>query len=125
MLKFRFLCILTALVLMALPAASQDIDVTGDWELTMETPRGEMTADVTFVQEGEKLTVTMTGRGGREHTGEGTITGNSITWTITRSTPRGEFTVTYTGTVEVDSMSGEAAMGDMGTREWTAKKKES
>jgi hypothetical protein len=91
--------------------------------MTVQSPRGERTHNIHFEQDGEKLTVTMEGRGGEEITGEGTIKENKIEWSITRSTPRGEFTITYTGTVEGDTMSGEAQMGDFGSMEWTAKRK--
>jgi len=110
-------------VLLAFSMSAYAVDVTGDWELTMETRRGEMTRDVKFVQEGENLTVTMEGFRGGEVTGEGTVKGNEIEWTITRSTPRGEMTITYTGTIEGDTMSGEVQMGDRGSVKWTAKKK--
>jgi len=111
------------LVFLAISLSAQDVNVTGDWEISMETPRGPMTQEMHFEQDGEKLTVTMTTRRGDEITGEGTIKGNEIEWTITRSTPRGEFTMTYKGTVEGDTMSGEVQMGDRGSSEWTAKKK--
>jgi hypothetical protein len=114
-----FLCLL----LMTLGFGLQNIDVSGDWELTVKTQRGEFTQNVHFDQEGESLTVSMEGRGGGEFTGEGTIKDHDINWTITRSTPRGEFTSTYTGKVEGDTMSGTAAMGQFGSIEWTAKRK--
>jgi len=108
--------------LLAIYLSAQEVNVTGDWEMTVTTPRGERTQDINFKQEGEKLTVTMQGRGG-EVTGEGTVKGTEIKWTITRSTPRGEFTMTYTGKIEGDTMSGEVQMGDFGSGEWKAKKK--
>ncbi len=110
------------LVLLAIFLSAQEVNVTGDWEMTITTPRGERTQDVNFKQEGEKLTVIMHGRRG-EVTAEGTVKGNEIEWTITRSTPRGEFTMTYTGKIEEDMMSGEVQMGDFGSSEWKAKKK--
>ncbi len=110
------------LALLAVSLSAQEVNVTGDWEMTITTPRGERTQDVNFEQEGEKLTVTMQGRRG-EVTAEGTVKGNEIEWTITRSTPRGEFTMTYTGKIEGDTMSGEVQMGDFGSGEWKAKKK--
>ena len=110
------------LVLLAVSLSAQEVNVTGDWEMTITTPRGERTQDVHFEQEGEKLTVTMQGRRG-EVKGEGTVKGNEIEWTITRPTPRGEFTMTYTGKIEGDTMSGEVQMGDFGSGEWKAKKK--
>ncbi len=91
--------------------------------MTVTTPRGERTQDINFEQEGTKLTATWKGMRGDEVTAEGTVKGNEIEWTITRSTPRGEFTMTYTGTIEGDTMSGEVQMGDFGSSEWKAKRK--
>ncbi len=111
-----------SLVLMPILLTAQDVDVSGDWELTSEMRGREITQNLKIVQDGEKITVTMEGRMG-EQTGEGTIKGNKVEWSITMNTQRGDFTITYTGTVEGDTMKGEAQMGDFGAREWTAKKK--
>jgi len=111
-----------SLLLIPILVNAQDVNVTGDWEMTTQSPRGERTSDVHFEQESEKLTVTMQLRG-EEATAEGTVKGNKIEWSITRSTQRGDMTIAYSGTVEGDTMSGEAQMGDFGAMEWTAKKK--
>ena len=111
-----------SLLLIPVLLNAQEVNVTGDWEMTTQSPRGERTQDIHFEQQGEKLTVTMQIRG-EEVTAEGTVKGNKIEWSVTRSTERGDFTISYTGTVEGDTMSGEAQMGDFGSMEWTAKKK--
>jgi hypothetical protein len=101
-------------------AASAQVDVTGDWTFTMTTPRGERTSDVTFAQDGEKLTMTMKSERG-DATGEGTVKGEAIEWTVIRQTPRGEMTVNYKGKIVDDkTMEGEAQMGDFGTMQWKA-----
>ena len=106
-----------------LAAAQAQVNVSGDWTFTMSTPRGDRTNDITFVQDGEKLTVTMKSERG-ESTGAGTVKGQEIEWTVTRQTPRGEFTVTYKGKVDSETaMSGEARMGDFGAMAWKAVKK--
>ena len=107
------------------------VDVTGDWEMTTESPRGEVTQTIHIEQDGEKLTVTMQGGmgrrggqgGGGDISAEGTISGNKVEWSFTRNTPRGDFTTKYTGTVEGDSMSGEVDRGQRGTAPWSAKRK--
>ena len=111
------------LVLLAVPLSAQEVDVTGDWEMTLTTPRGERTRDIHFEQEGEKLTVTWESFRGEEITAEGTVKGNEIEWSVSRSTPRGEFKATYKGKIEGDTISGEVRMGDRGPFEWTAKRK--
>jgi len=110
------------LILLAVSLSAQEINVTGDWELTMETPRGERTSKIHFDQDGESITVNMSSSRGGEVTAEGTIKGNEIEWTVTRSTPRGEMTMTYTGKVEGNTMSGEVNFGDRGQAEWKATK---
>ena len=66
----------------------------------------------------------MEGRQG-EMTGEGTIKDNKIEWKITRTMRDTEMIMTYTGTVDGDSMSGtmQMSMGERPPTEWTAKKK--
>lgn len=120
MLKNKAFIVLLTTALLSLFLSALEVDVTGDWQMTMETPRGEITSDVHFDQEGERLTVTMVGPEGDEISGEGTVKGSEIEWTVTRSTPRGEMTMTYTGTVEGNKMSGEVQFGDFGSARWEA-----
>ncbi len=118
-----FLSLIFLFASFALLAQAQEVNVSGEWDFTMQTPRGEMTQTAKFVQEGEKITVTMVSPRG-ESTGQGTIKGNAIEWSITRTTPQGnEMTITYKGTVEGTTMSGTAEMGSFGTMEWKATKK--
>lgn len=117
--------ILLSLLLLApltLCLAQEKVDVSGDWDFILTTPRGERTSTAKFVQEGEKITVTMISQRG-ESKGEGTVKGKDIEWTITRETERGKFTTTYKGMVEGNTMSGEAQMGERGTMKWKATKK--
>jgi hypothetical protein len=98
------------------------VNVTGEWDLTRKTPQGDRTSPITFTQDGEKLTVKMTGRNGEEITGAGTVKGNDIEWSITRTTPQGEFTMVYKGKIDGDKMAGTFDM--RGTPvEWTAARK--
>ena len=78
-------------------------DISGTWEMTSQTPRGdERVSEMTIVQEGDTITVTMQGFRGDEIVGEGTVDGNNVEWTFTMETQRGEFTLTYTGTINED-----------------------
>lgn len=106
-----------------LAGAQAQLNVSGEWTFTMSTPRGDRTSDVAFVQEGEKLTVTMKSERG-ESTGAGTVKGQEIEWTVTRQTPRGEMTVHYAGkAVDANTLEGEAQMGDFGAMAWKAVRK--
>ncbi len=116
---------LAALAVMAiLTLAVWAADVSGTWEMSRPGRDGQMmTSDITIVQEGNKIKVTMPGfRGGDPITGEGTLEGNAIAWKIVRQTPQGEMTVEYKGTVDGAAMKGTLKMMDREI-EWTAKKK--
>lgn len=113
-------------------------DITGAWEMTWVTPRGDQKVDLNFVQDGEKLIVTQTSmRQGNpvESKGEGTLKGSDVEWKITRTTQRGEFTTIYKGkivddktmkgTMEMSGMPGGAGGGTQTPPEWTAVRKAS
>jgi len=122
--KKAYLLILV-MALLSLSAIAKDVNVSGDWTFTITTPQGERTNDLTFVQNGEKLTVTMKSSRG-EVTGEGTVKGNDIEWSITRDTPRGQFTMTYKGKIQDENtITGEVEMGNFGTANWKAVRKAS
>lgn len=125
--RFRYLLvvILAAGTLSAQTAVPvKTAQIGGVWEMTTQgTPQGDMTADVTFVQEGDKIKVTMAGPQGFEMAGEGTVKGQDVEWALAISTPQGDFTLTYKGKVEGETMSGEVQAGDFGAFPWTAKKK--
>ena len=98
-------------------------DISGTWAITYITEQGEMELEMSIEQDEEKITVTMEGMQGEEMVGEGTFKENKVEWSVTVSTPQGDFTINYTGTLEDDTLSGGADLGDFGTFEWTAKKK--
>jgi hypothetical protein len=113
---------LSLLAFLAVIALAQQTNVSGEWELTMETQRGPMTQTLKIVQDGEKITVTMVSQRG-EVTGEGTVKGKDIEWSVKRTGRDGnEMTFTYKGTVEGTTMSGTVEM-PMGSMEWKATKK--
>ncbi|MCJ7679165.1 MAG: hypothetical protein MUP70_00425 [Candidatus Aminicenantes bacterium] len=99
------------------------VDVSGTWELTSQSPRGERTSEMTIEQDGDKITVTMPGFRGDEMKGEGTVDGNKIEWKFEISTQRGDMTMTYTGTIDGNTIIGQAQMGDFGEMEFSAVKK--
>jgi hypothetical protein len=111
-----------ALAALSVLAQARQTDVSGAWELVIETPNGEMTSTVKFIQEGDKLTVSMTGPRGRETTGEGSIKGEEIQWSVVRDTERGQLTVVYKGAVQGGTMSGQAEIGGTRTAPWKAVK---
>ncbi|HDT13868.1 MAG TPA: hypothetical protein ENO03_05860, partial [Candidatus Aminicenantes bacterium] len=57
--------------LAAQDAPAKPSDVAGVWEMTIQTPQGDMPSDATFAQEGDKIRFTMPGFQGMEMMGEG------------------------------------------------------
>jgi hypothetical protein len=124
--RFRILLmmVLAAAMLSAQDApAPKPVNVGGVWEMTMQTPQGDMTADATFVQENDKFKFTMPGPQGMELAGEGTVKGQELEWAVLLSGGMGEMTLTYKAKVEGDLMTGEVQAGDFGAFPFTAKKK--
>ena len=125
--RFWYLCLLAMVlavgVLGAQNAPVKPAAVGGVWEMTMQTPEGDMTADATFIQDKEKIKFSMTGPQGMDLVGEGKVTGQDVEWIVTLSGPMGEFVLTYKGKVDGETMSGEVQAGDFGAFPWTAKKK--
>lgn len=107
----------------AKPGDAKPVNVAGVWEMTTQSPQGDMTADATFVQENDKIKFTMSGPQGFEMTGEGTVKGKDVEWTVTISTPQGDFVLTYKGKVDGETMTGDVQAGDFGSFPFTAKKK--
>jgi hypothetical protein len=123
--RLKFLIPTALFVVLALPLSpmAQQVSVDGEWELVAQTRNGDVTWKVVFTQEGESVTVTMTGPRGGETKGTGTLKETTIAWTVKVGTPRGELEMAYKGVVEGDTMSGEVRRGNIGTSAWTAKRK--
>jgi hypothetical protein len=122
------LAILAVMAILAL--AVWAADVSGTWEMSSPGRNGQMmTRDITIVQDGNKIKVTMPGRPGPNGepgtpiVGEGTIEGNAIEWTVVMQRPDGqEMKMVYKGTVDGNTMKGTTMRMDQEV-EWTAKKK--
>ena len=105
------------------PQQDKPLEVAGVWALTVETAQGTGNPTLTLKQDGEKLTGTYASQffGDRDVTG--TIKGDAISFSFTVTMEGNTVTVTYSGTVEKDTMKGKVAFGDMGEGTFTGKKK--
>ena len=124
--RFRFEVALAVLLLglMLVPAAiaADTANVSGEWQLSVETPNGKGTPSVIFKQDGEDLTGTYKGRFGESHL-KGSVKGNEIKFSFTISPQGQDLVVEYSGTVDGDSMKGKAKFGEFGEGNFTGKKK--
>jgi D-glucosaminate-6-phosphate ammonia-lyase len=105
------------------PAAAKVTDVTGTWELNVESPMGSRASDAIFTQTGGTLGGKMVSPRG-EVPLKGTIAGEAINFGINVNVQGQDLQIDYTGTVTGDTMSGTVVFGSFGDGKWTGKKKQ-
>jgi len=104
-------------------AQAAKIDVTGKWQLTVESAAGTSTPSLTLKQDGEKLTGHYTSATLGEHDVTGTVKGKDIKFSFKADLQGTELEVTYAGTIEdKDTMKGTLDLGGLGNATFTAKR---
>ncbi len=102
-------------------SSAEKVDVSGTWDFQVETSAGSGSPTFTFKQDGEKLTGHYKGLFGEADL-TGTVKGAEIKFSFKVSVGGQEGTITYTGTIEKNTMKGTAQLGELGAATWTAKK---
>src|SRR5258708_36982052 len=97
--------LVTIFMTMVLTVGVYAANVTGEWNLSVETPNGTGTPTVTFKQDGETLTGTYKGRFG-EAPLKGTIKDNDIKFSLTFNTQGKDSPIDYSATGDGNSMYG-------------------
>jgi hypothetical protein len=99
-------------------------DVTGKWTYEMQGRNGAMTGTMNLKAEGDKVTGTVSGRGGETEISDGKISGDTVSFTVVREFNGNKFTMKYTGTVSDDGIKFkvEREGSDRPPQEFTAKK---
>ncbi|MEM7513661.1 MAG: hypothetical protein AAF388_22230, partial [Bacteroidota bacterium] len=88
--------------LSTLSPEAPEVNLSGEWEMNSNTPRGQRSSKMSILHEGETAEA-KTDRGKVDMQ----IEGNVVSWVATFSTPRGSMRAIFTGTIENDSfMSG-------------------
>jgi hypothetical protein len=105
------------------PAAAKATDVSGTWELNVESPMGSRASDAIFTQTGETLGGKMVSPRG-ETPLTGTISGQTVKWGINVNVQGQNLQIDYTGTVTGDTMSGTVVFGSFGDGKFTGKRKQ-
>jgi hypothetical protein len=101
-------------------AADEKVDVTGVWNVEIEIAGQTGMPVFTLKQEGEKITGKYKGQFGEADV-TGKIKGNEIEFSFEAQGAK----ITYTGTVDKDTMKGKANYADQASGEWKGKKKPS
>ena len=121
----RFWLVAALTVSMAAPialVAQAPVNVTGKWIFTVETSAGSGMPTVTLKQDGEKLTGHYSSQNFGEVDLTGTVKGTAITFMFGADVQGTHLDVTYSGTVENNSMKGKVNLGGVGEGTFTAKK---
>ncbi len=112
-------------MLMVLASLAFAADVSGTWQLTVETSQGSGTPTVVLQQQGEKLTGTFNSQIFGEARITGTVKGNSIEFGFEGEAGGQAIKVSYTGTIESPTtMKGTAVYAGFDNKAtWSASKK--
>jgi len=108
-------------LLIASPVFAQT-DITGDWDVTVNSPQGSNTTPVSFKQEAGKVSGMFKSPQGTLPFEGGTMTGNDLKFTFTINVQGMELPITLTGKVEGETMTGKADFGGFAEGDWSAKR---
>ena len=97
------------MIALVLSAFAQAIDVSGKWNMKVETSAGSGSPVFVLKQSGETITGTYTGQ-----LGEAPVKGTLKDKEIKLEFKANDIAIVYTGTVEGNTMKGKAVFGDLG-----------
>ena len=97
------------------PAAN----VSGDWDLEVSSPQGQIRVSLSLKVEGATVTGSLVSPMGTVEIQFGTIAGNQVRLTANLNMGGDSVEAVVNGTVEGDSMRGSIAVGPLGTSEFT------
>ena len=86
----------------------------GTWQLVMNTPMGERRSTLTLSTAGGTLTGKQEAEGNTTEIAEGTVNGNEVSWKVSITNPM-PLTLTFSGTVDGNSLTGSADTGMFGS----------
>ena len=118
--RVKFL-LAAALVVTAAPAFAQT-NISGDWEVTINSPQGASTSRVTLKQDGEKVSGLFKSPAGELPFEGGTVTGSELKFVFTVNFQGNPLPITLTGKIDGGSIAGKADFGGFAEGDWTGKK---
>ncbi|MBI3400872.1 MAG: hypothetical protein HY048_05575 [Acidobacteria bacterium] len=115
------LALAAAFVLLTGSAFAQT-NIAGDWEITITSPQGPNTSQITFKQDGESVTGTFKSPMGELPFKGGTLSGNDLKFSFTIDIQGQSLEILIAGKVDGDAMKGTANFGGFADGDWTAKR---
>ncbi len=120
-LSSKLIAISAATLLSCASAVSAAEDITGEWSVTLETEADTMKPHLSLQQDDESVSGTYKDEFGTAQM-SGTVQGKEVSLKFKADIPDEDLTVTYTGTVEGDTMKGKVKFGDLGEGTFVAHK---
>jgi hypothetical protein len=109
--------------LLGAATAHAQIDISGTWEVTFESPQGPATIDATFKQAGESIDGSVTTPLGTiDFTGA--LINNALTMSSKLDMQGNKLDIAMKAKVLDDTMTGNLVVGGLGEIPWTAKRKQ-
>ena len=107
--------------ILAISISAQSPNLTGDWELIINSPQGTFNPKATFKQDGEKISGMFKGQRG-ELPLQGTVKGNELKVNYTVKFNDQDLVITLSGIVDGDSIKGQADFGGFAQGDWSARR---
>lgn len=101
------------------PTSMTAVDPSGTWSLVVQSPQGDISAQLTLAKDGEQITGTLGTPMGNVAVRSGRVNGNQIRLTATVDMGGQSIDAIITGTIEGDSIRGAMVMGAMGSFDFT------
>ena len=95
------------------------VDPSGEWELVVRSPQGDINSHLSLRREGERLTGTLTGPAGATPVQNAVMTGNQLRFTTSLQIGTDTMEATVTATVEGDTIRGVISLAALGSFEFT------
>jgi len=116
-----FLTVAGLLLATAAPAAESELDLSGEWVLTVlgKSPTGQKESPIRFERDGFQLQVTVSGKKG-EVRSIGHVEGDAISFYYPTGGKKGDDVARFSGHVHGDMMGGELDLGKGGMTVWRA-----
>ncbi|MCI0666355.1 MAG: hypothetical protein L0220_35350, partial [Acidobacteria bacterium] len=107
--------------MLAISVSAQSGNLSGDWDLTINSPQGTFNPKATFKQDGEKLSGMFKSPRG-ELPLQGTVKGKEIKFSYTVKFQEQDLVITLSGIIDGDSIKGEADYGGFAQGDWSARR---
>ena len=108
------------LAAMTLALVSAQTDVSGRWNMTINTDQGSISATLVLAQDGEALSGSLISDQGTVEFDGGTVSGNKLTWSIEIDAEGAFLEVAMEGMLDDDKLAGSMDFGGYAGGDWTA-----